>query len=105
LSRVITNSPVVDFLFGTRPVALGVKAPGTELVDAAGWIVGRRMLVCVVNGGYANVERAVEVDVGNGTVVSAVHWGSVPWRLEEGKLKVSGLGVMEVSMVVVELRE
>ncbi|KAK0626400.1 hypothetical protein B0T14DRAFT_424224 [Immersiella caudata] len=104
LSRVITNSPVVDFLFGARPVPLGVKAPGTELVDAAGWIVGGKMLVCVVNGGYANVERAVEVDVGNGTVVSAVHWGSVPWKLEEGKLKVSGLGGMEVSMVVVELR-
>jgi len=105
LAKVISRSPVVNFLVGgARPQRVEVRAPGTDVVDAAYWVVGSKMLVCVVNGGYANVNRAVEVEVPNATGIASTHWGSVPWRLDDQRLKVSGLRALEVSIVILDLK-
>jgi hypothetical protein len=106
LSKVITRSPIVDFLVGgARPVKIDVRAPGTQVVDAAYWMVEGKMLVCVVNGGYVPVNRTVEVAVPGATVIEGAYWGNVSWRLEGERLSViGGLPAMAVSMVVLDMK-
>lgn len=104
-AKVISREPVLGFLVGgDRPRKIDVRVPGTDVVDAAGWIVGKKMLVIVVNGGYVDVKQRVEVPVPNVTVVAGTHWGNVTWRLEGEKLSTGVLPAMAVSLVVVDLR-
>jgi hypothetical protein len=109
LAKVVTRSPVVDFVSGgARPERLEVRVQGMrglEVLDAAGWRVGRKVLVCVVNGGAADVERGVEVVVGGEvTGVERAVWGAAKWEVKGDRLVVGGFKGLEVSLVVLELR-
>jgi hypothetical protein len=104
MSRVITKSPVVDFLVGgDRPHAVSVAAAGTEVVDASYWVVGKKMLVCVVNGGYVDVGGTVTVPVPNAITVESVAWGSVQWTLQNSQLSVPVLPALATSIVILDL--
>ena len=105
LARVIARPPVVDFIIGgDRPHRIEARAPGTDVVDAAYWVAGSKMLVCIVNGGYVDIRKPVHVPVPNATVIASTHWGSVPWRLEAGELLVEVLPAMAVSILILDLR-
>jgi hypothetical protein len=80
-----------------------VEASGSEVVDVASWVVGGKMLVSVVNGGYVDVAR-VEVPVPNATVIESTPWGSVRWVLEGSKLTVPLLPALSTSLVILDLR-
>ncbi|KAK0739588.1 hypothetical protein B0T21DRAFT_285959 [Apiosordaria backusii] len=113
LARVVTKSPTREFLVGgdgvDGPVGVGAKVPGTgvEVVDAAVWVdrKQKKALVGVVNGGYADIERRVEVGpVVNVTGVDRTLWGEVEWRVEGGLLVVDRLPALATSFVLVNLR-
>ena len=105
LSKVVTRSPVVDFVVGgDRPHEIPVAIPGTDVVDAAYWVVGKKMLVSVVNGGYVDIHQTVSISAPNATIISSVPWGSnVNWKLENFKLSVSKLPAMATSLIIVDL--
>ena len=109
LAKVLTKSPVVDFIVGgdrPHPVKnVTVASPDDDItvVDAAYWVVGRKMLVIVVNGGYGDINSTVEVPVPEATVVAATLWGSVSWRLQNFTLSVPSLPALGTSIVVLDL--
>lgn len=103
LAGVVTRGEVVGFLVGGEPRKVEVEVPGTEVVDVASWVMGGRMLVSVVNGGYVDVAR-VEVPVSNATVIESMPWGSVRWTLEGGKLTVPLLPALSTSLVILDVR-
>ncbi|KAG7288913.1 hypothetical protein NEMBOFW57_005273 [Staphylotrichum longicolle] len=104
LASVVTRGEVVGFLVGGEPRKVEVEVPGTEVVDVASWVMGGKMLVSVVNGGYVDVAR-VEVPVSNATVVESTPWGSVRWALEGAKLTVPLLPALSTSLVILDLRD
>ncbi|KAK3378474.1 hypothetical protein B0H63DRAFT_248359 [Podospora didyma] len=107
IGRVLSSSPVVDFVVGGdmphRISVVGVK--GTDVVDAAYWVYGGKMLVSVVNGGYVDIEQAVEIAVpDSATAVESTPWGNVSWTLGGGYLKVGRLEAMATSLVILDLK-
>lgn len=105
LAGVVTGEEVVRFVVGGEgPRNIEVEVPGTEVVDVASWVVEGRMLVSVVNGGYVDIDGVVEVPVPNATVIESTPWGSVEWKLEDGKLSAPLLPALATSMVILDLR-
>ena len=104
LSGVVAGEEVVRFVVGGEgPRRIEVDVPGSEVVDVASWVVGGKMLVSVVNGGYLDV-MGVEVPVTtNATVIESSPWGNVRWALEGGKLSAPLLPALSTSMVVLDL--
>lgn len=102
LARVLTVSPVVDFVVGGgRPRGVNV---GVEGVDVAVWKGGveGRVLVSVVNGGE-EVKGAVTVSVRGATRIESKAWGDVEWILDGDKLSVSGLPALSTSLLILEV--
>ncbi|KAK4203847.1 hypothetical protein QBC40DRAFT_345941 [Triangularia verruculosa] len=112
LAKVVTRSPVKEFLVGgdgvDGPGRVEARVPGTgiEIVDAAVWVdkTRNKALIGVVNGGYADIERRVEVPVVNATTVDKTLWGGVEWRVEGELLVVDRLPALATSFVLVNLR-
>ncbi|CAJ2506475.1 Uu.00g006050.m01.CDS01 [Anthostomella pinea] len=102
MAAVVTASPVREFLLGGKAEPLTVE--GTELLDAAYWVQGERMMVSVVNGGYVDVNStlAVELPVA-ATGFEAVPFGGLSWRLVSGRLTVDRLPAMSSSFIILGL--
>lgn len=103
LAKVLTVSPVVDFVVGgDRPHAVDVGVP---LVDVAYWVVGKKMLVCVVNGGYVDVNQTVAVALpGRVKGIASVPWGGENgWALDGGKLSVPSLKALSTTLLVLDI--
>lgn len=101
LAKVVTKSPVVDFIVGKWPTAVDV--PGYDLVDVSYWVVGTQMLVCIVNGGYVDIDEAVTVDVPNATTITSTAWGNVTWGLASSQLSTPSLPALATSMLILDL--
>ena len=102
LARVLTRSPVVDFVVANdRPHA--VEAAASSEIDVAYWVRGKEMLVSVVNSGYNNITARVEVELPGAVSLGSILWGNATWGLAGKKLWVSGYGPLETSLVVVKL--
>jgi hypothetical protein len=104
LAGVLAGEEVVRFVVGGEgPRKIEVEVPGTEVVDVASWVVGGKMLVSVVNGGYVDVE-GVEVPAANATVIEKAAWGSVEWKLEGERLSTPLLPALSTSLLILDLR-
>ncbi|TPX09846.1 uncharacterized protein E0L32_008868 [Thyridium curvatum] len=102
LAKVITKSPVLDFVVGgDRPHR--VKVSANEDVDVSFWKLGNRMLVSLVNSGYSDVNGPVEIAVPDAASIEATVWGGLSWSVEGGKLSVPGVAALETAMVIVKL--
>lgn len=103
LARVLTAGPVVDFVVGgDSPRGIDV---GVEGVDVAYWVVGGKMLVSVVNGGYDDVSRAVTVALpGRVKGIASVPWGAENgWTVDGGKLTVPSLKALSTTLLVLDV--
>lgn len=103
LAKVLTVSPAVDFVVGgDSPHAVDVGVP---LVDVAYWVVGEKMLVSVVNGGYVDVNQTVTVALPKGTkAIASVLWGGGNgWALKGGKLSVPSLKALSTTLLVLDI--
>lgn len=104
LSKVVTISPVVDFLVGgDKPHRIAVSVCGTDVVDAAYWIVGKQMLVSIVNGGYVDIDQTVTIAVPGTSKIAGTPWGSVDWELAGSELSVPLLPALSTSLLVLDL--
>lgn len=102
LAKVITKSPVLDFVVGgDRPPR--VQASANEDVDVSFWKLGNRMLVSLVNSGYSDVNGPVEIAVPDVASIESTIWGNLSWSVEGGKLSVPGVAALETAMVIVKV--
>ncbi|OIW29449.1 hypothetical protein CONLIGDRAFT_575701 [Coniochaeta ligniaria NRRL 30616] len=103
LAKVLTVSPVVDFIVGgDTPHAIAVDVPE---VDAAYWVVGKKMLISVVNGGNVAVNQTVTVSLPKKAKgIASVPWGgSTGWTLAGGKLSVPSLPALSTALLVLDI--
>ncbi|CAN8105133.1 unnamed protein product [Discula destructiva] len=107
LAKVVTVSPVVDYLTGANPVLVQDATDGDGSLDVACWSrEGHGVLVGVVNpvGSVVvgPVRIALPAEMGVSTVVAAP-WGNVSWTLDGTTLVASsGLAGLETSYVIVQ---
>jgi hypothetical protein len=103
LAKVLTVSPVVDFVVGgDSPHKVEV---GVDGIDVAYWAMGGKMLVSVVNGGYEDVNRAVTVPLPPRVkAIASVPWGgSNGWTLDGAKVTVSSLKGLSTTLLVLDV--
>ena len=100
LSRVVTQSPVVEFLVGANFQKIEVDLQDYEVVDASSWVVGNQVLVCIVNGGYVDINEPVTVPVSNATSIVSMPWGNVTWELVDQELRVASLPALATSILI-----
>ncbi|CAG8976492.1 hypothetical protein HYALB_00005989 [Hymenoscyphus albidus] len=102
LSKVLTSTGVTSFLLGSDVSMLEVN--GIERVDAASWIVGKRMMISVVNKNYLDSSTGnITIPLpANGTGVGSVLWGT-SWNLVENSLVKAGMTALEVDIFTVNL--
>ncbi|KAI0502951.1 hypothetical protein F5B22DRAFT_631175 [Xylaria bambusicola] len=102
MAGVVTRAPVVDFLLGGKPGPLAVE--GFEIVDAACWIRGDRMMVSVVHGGYDDIQDSVSVPLPvSATGVESVVFGGLAWQLLGGQLVIDELPAMSTSFIILNI--
>ncbi|EED14640.1 conserved hypothetical protein [Talaromyces stipitatus ATCC 10500] len=101
-SKVLTKSPVLEFVTGGQPTRLSVKA--FESLDVSYWIVGQQALVSIVNLEYADASSAIKIVLPfpASSIVSSP-WGNVPWELSEKTLNVQTLDALVTSLVILHL--
>ncbi|KAI0201145.1 hypothetical protein F4808DRAFT_128717 [Astrocystis sublimbata] len=102
MASVVANQPVRNFFLGAKPSPLAVE--GFEIVDAAYWVKGDRMLVSVVNGGYDDIKGQMSIALpASASEIESVAFGDLAWRLEGGLLVVDGLPAMSTSLVILSI--
>ncbi|RDW85711.1 hypothetical protein BP5796_04036 [Coleophoma crateriformis] len=103
-AKVVTVSPVLEFLVGAHPVPIVVDA--YPLLDVAFWIVDTGVLVSVVNLDYVDTTTNVAITLpfaGNGSTIVGQPWGDVQWSLTGTSLEASGLSALATSFVILQL--
>lgn len=106
LAKVVTVSPVVDYLTGANPVLLRDGRAGNGTLDVAYWssedVDG--VLVGVVNPVNATVSTSVTIALPEGVNVSEISsqpWGDVSWVLDGSNLvSAGGLEGLATSYIV-----
>ena len=103
LASVVTKSPVLDFLVREKPRR--IKVDGLEILDVAYWVIGTQMLVCIVNGGYDDVDPVWISFPENERPRSLgqVVWGNTSWEALGFKLYTERMAGMKTSMILVNL--
>ena len=102
LAKVVTANPVRDFL------VLGDVQKGDaslEIVDVGYWVLGGKMMVIVVNGGYDDLDERIAISLGNANPANLDEslWGKTAWSVLGGKLVADGMKGMATSIVVLDL--
>jgi hypothetical protein len=99
LAKVVTQSPVMDFLVGANPTTMRNGKSGG--LDVAYWKLGKRTLIGVVNPRNASV---ASVDIALPPTATISHtvseaWGDVNWSLTlgNGSHLVAEAGMKELS--------
>ena len=101
-SKVLTKSPVLEFVTGAQPRAISVD--GFELLDVSYWIVEQQAMVSVVNLEYADTSSAVKITLPfTASSIISSPWGDVSWELSGNMLNVQGLDALVTSLVVLDL--
>lgn len=106
LAKVVTVSPVVDYLTGANPVLIQDATAGNSSLDVAYWSRnGQGILLGVVNPVDLAVAAPVRITLPAGLNVSTIMsepWGGVKWTID-GKtlLATDGLAGLETSYVIV----
>ncbi|KAK8100369.1 hypothetical protein PG999_010743 [Apiospora kogelbergensis] len=102
LSKVVTASPVKDFLTGANPVLLQDGQQGG--LDVAYWMNGNQILVSVVAPGSsaANVGIPLPSGIQVSRVVSTP-WGGIGWTLDGMTLRAKGgLPSLATSLIILQ---
>ncbi|KAI1340817.1 hypothetical protein F5Y15DRAFT_33604 [Xylariaceae sp. FL0016] len=107
MSAVVTRAPVRDFLLRGPPAPIPVPGyGGGSLLDVAAWTrdAEGRVMVGVVNGGYADIAGNVSIPVpAAATGIESVAFGGLSWMLRGGELVVETLPAMSSSFIILNL--
>ncbi|GAD96679.1 conserved hypothetical protein [Paecilomyces variotii No. 5] len=102
LSRALLRKDVTSYLLGSHTTAL--EATGQGRIDAAGWRVGKQMLVSILYLEYKDLQSEITVTLpSKAASVSEVLWGPGGWSVSGGKLVKDGVTGLESSLLVVTL--
>ncbi|KAI0536742.1 hypothetical protein GGR58DRAFT_474405 [Xylaria digitata] len=102
MASVVTRAPVRDFLLGGKPAHLLVE--GYEILDAAYWIQGNKMMVSVVNGGSEDIDKSVPIELpASATEIESVVFGGLSWQLVGGRLVIDQLPAVSTSFIILNL--
>lgn len=108
LAKVVTVSPVMDFLTGANPVLVTDGTAGNGGLDVAYWSKDgcKGVMVGVVNPVNTSITSPVQVSLPNGLNVSEVAsmpWGNVSWTFDGSTLVASsGLAGLATSYVILQ---
>ncbi|OKL57925.1 hypothetical protein UA08_06437 [Talaromyces atroroseus] len=101
-SKVLANSPALDFVTGAKPKAIPIK--GNDLLDVSYWTVGKQIMVSVVNLDYASTSSAVTIPLPFwASSIASSPWGSIEWDLSGNTLTVQGLDALATSLVILNV--
>lgn len=101
-AKVVTVSPVLDFLTGAQPQRIVVAEH--PLLDVAYWVVGGQALLNVVNLDYAATTATITVTLPFKAMrIASTPWGIVDWSLRGNSLTVTGLAGLATSMVILDM--
>ncbi|KAF2186565.1 hypothetical protein K469DRAFT_663520 [Zopfia rhizophila CBS 207.26] len=106
LAKLFEREEIVRTVLGSPRQALQVLG-GDGLVDAAGWLSGVEMLVCVVWLGYERLGEKVEIvlPLSKSMRVRSVgtYWGPEGWKAEGRNIVKEGVGALEVGILKVSV--
>ncbi|KAL1984251.1 hypothetical protein VTN96DRAFT_9303 [Rasamsonia emersonii] len=101
LSKVLAAPNVTSFLLGAPTTAL--KTAGADRIDAAGWQVGKQMLVSILYLEYIDSDSQVTISLPTpASSVTQVLWGT-GWTVSGGNLVKNGLKGLEADLLIVGL--
>ncbi|KAF2964206.1 hypothetical protein GQX73_g9380 [Xylaria multiplex] len=102
MASVVTTAPVRDFLLSGKPGRLVVE--GYEVLDAAYWIQGGKMMVSVVNEGSEDIDEPVSIELpASAAEIESVAFGGLLWRLLDGNLLIDHLPAVSTSFIILNL--
>ncbi|TID13108.1 putative glycoside hydrolase subgroup catalytic core [Venturia nashicola] len=107
LAKTLSAPDITGLLLGAKPVVLAVEGQVGGDLDVTGWKVGGKMLISIVHVGLANYVGSASINL-PAKAKSGVRqiWpaeGSTGWAVKDGVLSKSGLGAMEVSILVLDV--
>ncbi|GAB1739642.1 hypothetical protein NU219Hw_g4588t1 [Hortaea werneckii] len=101
MAKVVTQSPVSDFLLGSQPTQIYAEDLG--LLEAAYWRVGDQLMVGIANMDYIGVTESVKFDLPmNASRIASQPWGSVEWELTNKSLVARALEGLATSFVILD---
>lgn len=103
-SAKVSQAPVRDFLVLGQPQRLKLKC--NEVLDAAYWKDGDRVLLNVVNGGYEPVKKSFKIPLPksiSAKMVSTVVWGNGTWSVKDGEVRLGPVDAMSTNMMILQL--
>lgn len=103
-SSVVAVAPVRDFIVLGRPEMIKMKC--NEVLDAAYWKMGDKVLLNVVNGGYEAVNKTIKVPLPKEIQpqsVKDVVWGNGTWSIKDGEVRLVSVEAMSTNMVILQL--
>ena len=104
LGRVLVELEVTKFLLGASRVALEVE--GRSRVDAAGWDVGKRVLVSIVHKAHEDTDATVGVTLPErASSIASVLRGPGSCIIEGRNLVENGMGGLEVDIMIIDLKQ
>ncbi|KAL3422015.1 hypothetical protein PVAG01_06171 [Phlyctema vagabunda] len=101
MAKVVTVSPVLDFLIGANPIPITVDS--VPHLDVAYWICGSQIMIIVANPEYTAVEMVSIMLPLNPSHITSQPWGSVDWSLKDGYLEAGTLLALSTSIILVDL--
>ncbi|EME46147.1 hypothetical protein DOTSEDRAFT_70221 [Dothistroma septosporum NZE10] len=103
MAKVVSQSPVRDFLIGDDPKAIEVESH--PLLDVAYWTIGKELMVSVANVETDDSKTSLTIELPVKVhSITGQPWGSSSWHLDEGgRLCTSGLGGLTSSIVTLHM--
>ncbi|EPE05866.1 glycoside hydrolase subgroup catalytic core [Ophiostoma piceae UAMH 11346] len=102
LAKVLTASPVVDFIVGNAaPIIL--KIASAPEVDIACWKRGSELLVSIVNSGYNNYTSGGPREIALPALYTSVKttaWGKLEWSLSGSTLSAQSIPALSTSLLI-----
>lgn len=103
-SAKVSQTPVRDFIVRGRPQPIKLKC--NEVLDAAYWKDGDKVLLNVVNGGYEPVKKSFKIPLPesiSAKKVSSVVWGNGTWSVKDGEVRLGPVDAMSTNMMILQL--
>jgi hypothetical protein len=99
MAKVVTSSPVLDFLVGSQPTKIAVS--GWPMLDVSYWAVGGQVMISIANVDQVVSGAVLRIEIPVGVrKITGQPWGNVDWKLEGRSLQVETLDPLATSLVV-----
>lgn len=103
LSKVLTTSPISNFLTSAIPV-MGLAVSGQSRIDVTAWTFDSLLLVSIVNLEYVDSNANISITLQRAVSgINEIAWGAGDWITAENMIWKVGIKGLEVDLVVYDL--